>query len=60
MEAAMTMLSTHAAHAATAKHWWPTYAFLRALALIAMIVEVHNEANQIARAAHRRFPFAEW
>lgn len=60
MEMSMTMWSTRDAHTTTARHRWPVYAFSRVLAIIAMIFEVHNEANQIAREAHRRYPFAEW
>jgi len=56
----MTMLSTRGVHTTTARHWRPIYAFSRLLAMLAMIFEVHNEANQIAREAHRRYPFAEW
>jgi hypothetical protein len=56
----MTMLSTRDAHTTPARHRWPFYAFSRVLAFLAVIFEVHNEANQIAREAHRRYPFAEW
>ena len=56
----MTMLSTRDAHPPMARHWWPTYAFLRALAILDMIFDTHKEANQIAREAHWRYPFAEW
>lgn len=56
----MTMLSTRDRHAPAARHWWPAYAFLRALAILSMIFDTFNEANQIAREAHRRYPFAEW
>jgi hypothetical protein len=33
---------------------------LRALAILDMIFDTHKEANQIAREAHWRYPFAEW
>jgi len=35
-------------------------AFARAAAFVLMVIEVFAEAQRQARAAHARYPFAEW
>jgi hypothetical protein len=55
LEAIMTMLSNPVAEAPLSRRR-PG----RALALLIMLMEVFAEAQEMARAAHQRHPFAEW
>jgi hypothetical protein len=38
----------------------PGPAFARTRALLVLIFEAFAEGQELARAAHRRYPFAEW
>ena len=39
---------------------WPTASFGRLVSAVLTLLDVFTEAQQQARAAHRRFPFADW
>jgi hypothetical protein len=39
---------------------WPGPAFARTRALLVLIFEAFAEGQELSRAAHRRYPFAEW
>jgi hypothetical protein len=55
----MTMLSNRVAGVPLARRR-PASGLARAFALLTMIMEVFAESQEMARAAHKRHPFAEW
>jgi hypothetical protein len=56
----MTMLSNSVARTQLRSRRWPGPAFARTRALLVLIFEAFAEGQELARAAHRRYPFAEW
>jgi hypothetical protein len=59
LETIMTMLSNRVARVPLARRWLiPELA--RVLALLIMLMDSFAEAQDMARAAHKRYPFAEW
>jgi hypothetical protein len=56
----MTMLSNSVTRAQLRSRRWPGPTFARARALFVLIFEAFAEGQELARAAHRRYPFAEW
>jgi hypothetical protein len=56
----MTMLSQDIAQAPLQSQQRIHDGFARVLARLIMIVEVFAESQELARAAHKRYPFAEW
>ena len=40
--------------------WLPVRSFERVQAMLAFVGEVFAESQDMAREAHRRWPFAEW
>lgn len=39
---------------------WPLAGFGRVFAALATVLDVIAEAHEQARAAHKRYPFADW
>jgi hypothetical protein len=56
----MTMLSNSLTRVSVRSRRWPGPAFARTRALFILIFEAFAESQELARAAHRRYPFAEW
>ncbi len=53
-------MSTLPMQAPSVPHIWPLTGFGRVVAVLATALEVIAEAQQQARAAHKRYPFADW
>ena len=56
----MSMISNTAARAQIRSRRWPGPIFARARALIVLTCQAFAEGQEMSRAAHRRYPFAEW
>ena len=56
----MTMLSNSVARTQFRSRRWPGPAFARTRAFLVLIFEAFAEGQELERAAHRRYPFAEW
>ena len=56
----MSMISDSAVRAPLRSRRWPGPAFARARALFILIYEAFAEGQEMSRAAHKRYPFAEW
>lgn len=56
----MSMMSHGVAQPQLRARRWRGPAFLRARALLVLIWESFVEGQQMSRAAHKRYPFAEW
>jgi hypothetical protein len=57
MEARMATYSTSVAIGAARRRFGP---FERILRVVTLMLDTFTESQQIARAAHRRYPFADW
>ena len=53
----MSMLSIRAPHV---RLNWPHIGFARVLWFLVTFIDVFAEAQEMARAAHKRYPFADW
>lgn len=51
----MATLPIHAQHVPT-----PLPGFGRVISFVATVLDVFNEAQASARAAHKQYPFADW
>lgn len=56
----MSMISDSVARAQPRSRRFPGPAFARARALLILICEAFAEGQEMSRAAHKRYPFAEW
>ena len=39
---------------------FPTTGLSRAVAAVLLVIDAMNEAQEMARAAHKKYPFAAW